>query len=287
MPRPAVFQDPTAPRCAFTVDVEDWYQSCVDFDAPISERVVRNSETVLRVLEESSVKATFFVQGMVAKAFPSIVREIAAAGHELQSHGYSHRPLTGMDRRALRDELERGKASVEDAGGVEVTSFRAADFSIGTQNLWALQVAADLGFRIDSSIFPLATPRYGIRGWEAGPHDLVFPGGEKLLEIPVAVWCSGRLRVPVGGGGYFRLMPGPLIERLLHSILASGRPPVVYCHPYEFNPHEFAGYGREVGRRTKLSQGLGRGAFAGRVGSLLAALPFGRLDTVLAAGGLV
>jgi len=269
------------------VDVEDWYQSCVDYDASISERVVRNTETLLGVLEACSVKATFFVQGLVAEAFPRLLEEIAAAGHELQSHGHTHRPLTGMDRQALREEIERGKAAVEDACGCPVTSFRAPDFSVAAGNLWALEAIAEAGFTVDSSIFPLGMPRYGIAGWERGPHDLILAGGRTLLEVPVAVWERGRLRVPVGGGGYFRLMPRILIERLLRAILAAGRPPVVYCHPYEFSPHELDDYAGRVGRRMRLTQGIGREAFARRIRALCATLPFGRLDAVLAGGGLL
>src|SRR5688500_6429711 len=86
------------PRCAFTIDVEDWYQSTVDFDAPISERVVRNTERVLALLDECNVKATFFVQGLVARKFPRLLQTLLAEGHEIQSHGFSHRPLFAMDR---------------------------------------------------------------------------------------------------------------------------------------------------------------------------------------------
>src|SRR5215212_3482987 len=94
------------PLAAFTVDVEDWYQSSVDFDAPITERVVRNVNTILELLKEFDVKATFFVQGRVAETFPKLIEGILAEGHEIQSHGYSHRPLFGMSRTELRQELE-------------------------------------------------------------------------------------------------------------------------------------------------------------------------------------
>ena len=92
-------------KIAFTIDVEDWYQSCIDFDAPITERVVTNTERVMAVLDRYNTKATFFIQGLVAETFPSLFRSILDEGHELQSHGYSHRPLHKMDRKALQTEL--------------------------------------------------------------------------------------------------------------------------------------------------------------------------------------
>jgi len=272
---------------AFTVDVEDWYQSCVDFDAPITERVVKNVDAILEVLDECGVKGTFFVQGRVAETFPRLPELLVTEGHEVQSHGYSHRPLFAMSRTELRDELERARATVEDASGTPVTAFRAQDFSVIRENLWALDVLAEVGFEVDSSIFPMRAGRYGIAGWPVAPHFLRVANGSRILEVPVAVWARGRWRFPVAGGGYFRLLPRLLLERGLRSIVASGRPAVVYCHPYEFSSQELSDYRGQVSRRLRLSQNLGRASFAGRIRKLLGALRFGRFDDVLAAWGLV
>ena len=271
---------------AFTVDVEDWYQSCIDFDAPISERVVRNVERTLGVLDECGVKATFFVQGRVAETFPRLVETLVAEGHEVQSHGHTHRPLSAFDRDALRDELERGRATVEDAGATPVTAFRAGDFSIGSENLWALEVVAEAGFQVDSSIFPVRTKRYGIGGWELAPHVLTLATGATLVEVPVAVWARGRLRVPVAGGGYFRVLPAAVLERALAAIATSGRPAIVYSHPYEFNATELAEYRGAVPARYLRAQGLGRRSFVARVRRLLTRQRFGRFDDVLRAWGV-
>jgi polysaccharide deacetylase family protein (PEP-CTERM system associated) len=275
--------DPSLPRSAFTIDVEDWYQSCVDFDAPITERVVRNTDRVLATLDEFGVKGTFFVQGRVAETFPGLVSSLVAQGHEVQSHGYSHRPLFRMSAAELRDELERGKKTVEDAGGTEVTMFRAGDFSI-LANLVTFDLLADLGFRVDSSIFPMRTRHYGIAGWPLEPHYLVVTGGTRILEVPVAIWSRGRARLPVAGGGYFRVLPRALLEHGLRSV-AARRPAIVYCHPYEFNSDELGEY-PALSRRIRLSQGLGRRSFASRVRALLRDLSFGRMDDVLTAWGL-
>jgi polysaccharide deacetylase family protein (PEP-CTERM system associated) len=273
------------PVHAFTVDVEDWYQSCVDFDAPITERVVRNVDRTLDVLNDCAVKATFFVQGRVAEVFPRLVETLVREGHEVQSHGYSHRPLFSLDREGLRDELERSRATVEDAAGTRVTAFRAQDFSIVQQNLWALDVLADVGFEIDSSIFPVRMKRYGISGWDVAPHVLSLASGAKVLEVPVAIWVRGRWRFPVAGGGYFRVLPAALLDRALGAIARSGRPGIVYSHPYEFNATELAEYRGMVPSRYLRSQGLGRRSFVSRVRRLLTRHRFGRFDDVLRAWG--
>lgn len=277
--------DDAQPVAAFTVDVEDWYQSCIDFDAPITERVVRNVDRVLAVLDECGVKATFFVQGLVAERFPGLVLTLVDLGHEVQSHGYSHRPLNEMGPRALRQELERARQTVEDASGTTVNAFRAQDFSIMTGNLWALETLADVGFTVDSSIFPMRARRYGIAGWELGPHRLGLADGTVLLEVPVAVSEVGRWRLPVGGGGYFRVLPTAVLERALRSVIAD-RPAVVYCHPYEFNSQELSDYREAVPASVRWSQNLGRGFLVSRVRTLLSNIPFGRFDRVLAAWGL-
>ena len=268
-----------------SVDVEDWYQSCIDYDAPITERVVRNVDRVLAVLDEAGVKGSFFVQGRVAETFPHLVRSLSEQGHEVQSHGYSHRPLFAMSGPELRAELERAKKTVEDAAGTAVTAFRAPDFSIRRSNLWAFEVLADLGFEVDSSIFPMRSRHYGIGNWDVAPYHLVLDTGRRILEVPVAVWAAGRLRIPVPGGGYFRLVPARVLERGLRAVEAAACPMVVYCHPYEFAAEELAEYPL-LARRVRIPQAIGRRGFADRVRTLLSAFAFGRLDHVLTAWGL-
>jgi polysaccharide deacetylase family protein (PEP-CTERM system associated) len=284
---PAAEPKRSGPVCAFTVDVEDWYQSSVDFDAPITERVVRNCENLLGLLDQRGVKGTFFVQGMVAQTFPGLVQTFIQQGHEVESHGYSHRPLYKMNRAELRRELEYSLKTVEDAAGVSVTMFRAQDFSIRADNIWALELVAEAGFQIDSSVFAMRTKRYGIAGWPAGPARVRLPNGAVLLEAPVAVANYGAMRLPVAGGGYFRLIPQSLLLRALSSVTAAGRPAIIYCHPYEFAPDELDEFRGDVSPLFLHYQRLGRRQFAPRVRYLFDALPFGRMDSVLANWGVI
>jgi polysaccharide deacetylase family protein (PEP-CTERM system associated) len=269
------------PLCAFTVDVEDWYQSCIDFDAPITERVVKNTEMILAILDRRNVKGTFFVQGRVAETFPKLLQQLVAEGHEIQSHGYSHRPVDKMNRDELKLELELARKTVEDACGVQVTAFRAPDFTINKENLWALEVLVETGFTVDSSIFPMRTHRYGISGYPTVPHWMSLPNGAGILEVPVAIWSSGKIRLPVAGGGYFRLLPSLLLEKFFAAMVTQ-QPVIIYCHPYEFNEHELKDfYQPNVPKLFWFTQGLGRTYYPKKIDNLLQKLSFGRFDQVL------
>jgi polysaccharide deacetylase family protein (PEP-CTERM system associated) len=244
--------------------------------------VLRNMARVRAVLDEFDIKGTFFVQGRVAETFPRLLQELLAEGHEIQSHGYSHRPLYKMDRAALRTELEYAIKTVEDACGVRVTAFRAADFSIVQENLWALEVLADCGFEVDSSVFPIKTSRYGVAGWEMSPHRVGFRAGGGILEVPVAIATFGRFKLPVAGGGYFRLLPTVVLERAIHKMLSDGRPVILYCHPYEWTPGEMNELRGRVKPFLAFTQSLGRSAFINRMRHLFSTMPFGRFDRVIA-----
>ncbi len=269
------------PLCAFTVDVEDWYQSSVDFDAPITERVVKNTQTILEILDRRNVKGTFFVQGRVAETFPKLLQRLVTDGHEIQSHGYSHRPVNKMDKKALIVELELARKTVEDACGVQVTAFRAPDFTIDSENIWALEVLIETGFTVDSSIFPMRTHRYGISGYPTDPHRVQLPSGASILEVPVAIWASGKIRLPVAGGGYFRLIPGIILEKFFASMMTK-QPVIIYCHPYEYNAHDMDEYYKmDVSKTFLFTQGLGRAYYGKKMDNLFQRLPFGRFDQVL------
>jgi polysaccharide deacetylase family protein (PEP-CTERM system associated) len=282
----AVGRSKRAIQCAFTVDVEDWYQSSVDFDAPITDRVVRNVERLLTILDTHSVKGTFFVQGMVAEKFPKLMEVLRMEGHEIQSHGHSHRPLYGMTSQELKRELEFSRKTVEDACGVRVTAFRAPDFSILQRNLWALDALAEAGFKVDSSIFPMKMKRYGIKGWEAEPKKVQLKNGGSIWEVPVAIWNKGGIRIPIAGGGYFRLLPHAILRRALHSMVQKKQMVILYCHPYEFSNGELRAYRNQVPRRFLFTQNLGREAFVKRVSSLMQEFSFGRFDEILSSRGI-
>lgn len=273
---------------ALTVDLEDWAQSVFDVHAPITEAVVRNAERILAILEPRDVKATFFVLGLVAEKFPALIRRLHGLGHEIQSHGYGHRPVHAQSPREFRDDVRRSKEVVEQLVGTEVTAYRAPQFSIGAKTRWAWDVLAECGYRVDSSLFPVRMRRYGSSSIPRTPFRISTCSGAEITEMPVACWKCGPMRVPAGGGGYLRLLPFPLFRRTIRQLNDAGHSAVLYVHPYEVAPDDCGQANMNVPRSLRLTQSLGRRRFARRLARLLDEFQFGRLrETLPAAAGLL
>ena len=270
-------------RNALTIDVEDWVQSVYDVSAALTDRFVRNTRAVLELLAAHEVRATFFVLGLAAEKAPELVREIAAAGHEVQSHGYAHRLVHTQTAAAFREDVVRSKRVLEDIAGVAVTGYRAPAFSITSATLWALDVLAEAGFRYDSSVFPVRMRRYGIAGAPRSLHRLMTPRGRELIEVPVCSRRIGPLRLPTGGGGYLRMWPYAVTRAAIQRMNDAGEAAVLYIHPYEFAPNELRELGVEIPWKTRLHQGLGRRGVPAKVSRLLGEFRFGTIGDVLSA----
>jgi polysaccharide deacetylase family protein (PEP-CTERM system associated) len=229
---------------ALTIDVEDYYhvsgfECCVgrarwdDFEP----RVEGSTRRLLDLLDEAGVRATFFVLGWVAERRPALVRAIRAAGHEVGCHSHLHRLVYEQTPAEFRADLRRARGVLQDTLGEPVTAYRAPSFSVTARSLWALDVLAEEGVRIDSSIYPTHHDRYGIPGTPLEPHALERAAGT-LWEFPPPVWRVCGYPLPAGGGGYFRLYPYALTRHALRAINAAGRPFAVYLHPWEFDPDQ-------------------------------------------------
>ncbi len=271
-------------RNILTVDVEDWIQSVFDNSAPLTDCFVRNTHRVLEHLAEHGTRATFFVLGLAAEKSAQLVRDIHAAGHDVQSHGYAHRLVFTQSRQEFRRDLQRGKKLLEDVLGKPIVGYRAPAFSIDLRNLWALDVIAECGFEFDASLCPVRTRRYGIDGIPRAPHLLHTLSGRELLELPVTtLHFAGRLW-PAGGGGYARLCPVVLLRRAIRQINSLDSASVFYMHPYEYNPTELDTLPIRISLRTRLHQTLGRRRFRNRVDRLLRTVPFGTVAEWRATG---
>lgn len=230
---------------ALSFDIEEHFQVAA-FDAAIDRttwcdqpsRVARNTHDLLELLQKSAVKATFFILGWVAERQPSLVRAIAAEGHEIACHGYSHRLIYTQDISDFRQETTRSRALLEDIAQVPVTAYRAASYSITQDSLWALDILYEAGFRTDSSIFPIRHDLYGLTGGPADPHLISLPNGGTLLEFPITTVRLAGVTLPVSGGGYFRLYPYGLSRMLARKVNNAGRPLMFYLHPWEIDPDQ-------------------------------------------------
>ncbi|NOY73033.1 MAG: DUF3473 domain-containing protein [Gammaproteobacteria bacterium] len=230
---------------ALTVDVEDYFQVSAfaknikpsDWDKqPL--RVEKNTQRLMDIFDEAQVKATFFVLGWVADRNRSLVKEIARRGHEVASHGYSHQLVYNQTPEVFREETVRSKELLEDIIQAPVRGYRAASYSITKDSLWALDILAEAGFEYDSSIFPVRHDRYGIPDAEEIPHRLKTLKGHSLVEFPLSTAKIFNHKLPVAGGGYFRLYPYALTKAGLTQINHRQQPFIFYLHPWEIDPEQ-------------------------------------------------
>ena len=195
-----------------------------------TREIEENTAVILETLAECSVAATFFILGRIARDMPNLVRQIAAAGHEIAAHSFEHRRLHKFDRQESYEQLRLAKEYLEQASGQPVIGFRAPDFSIARDNVYVLDQLRELGYRYDSSVFPISFhDAYGLSTFPRVPF--ILPNG--LIEFPMSTLEIAGGRFPFGGGGYLRLYPLWLTCCLLQAAARQGVPTVVYLHPVE------------------------------------------------------
>ena len=228
---------------AMTVDVEDYFHvsgfadriSPREWDS-FPSRVVASTQRILRVLDQHQTAATFFVLGWVADRFPELVREIQNAGHEIGCHSYWHRLAYDLSPEEFRADLVTSRNVLQDITGDPVTLYRAPSFSITRRSLWALDILAEEGFTGDSSVYPVYHDRYGIPEADPAPHRIETSAGT-INEFPGTALRLGPVRLPISGGGYFRLYPFRFSRFCLDRYSRqSNRPFVFYIHPWEVDP---------------------------------------------------
>ena len=228
-----------------TVDVEDYFHVAALAETidpadwgGIAPRVVDNTRRLLDLFERNNVKVTHFVLGWVAERFPELVKEIDARGHEVASHGYSHQLVYDQTPEVFYAETVKSKHILEDILGKPMLGYRAASYSITKKSLWALDILYELGFKYDSSIFPIRHDRYGIPDAEPLPHKFKTPKGNYLTEFPLTTSSLFGMKLPAAGGGYFRLYPYALSKYLLDKVQKSNKPFVFYLHPWEIDAEQ-------------------------------------------------
>jgi polysaccharide deacetylase family protein (PEP-CTERM system associated) len=225
----------------FTVDVEEYFQvkaleSAVSREEWISRpsRLARSIDALLEKLEWHGTKGTFFVLGWIAEHRPEVVLAIAAAGHEVASHGFWHERVTVLDSNSFRQDVRSSKRVLEDLVGKEVLGYRAPNFSIVPGCEWAFDVLIDEGYRYDSSLFPIRRHGYGYPNAQRGPHVIARPSGW-LAEFPLATTSILSYPVPAAGGGYLRHFPLAVIRRAFRQASDRGESATFYIHPWEID----------------------------------------------------
>jgi polysaccharide deacetylase family protein (PEP-CTERM system associated) len=268
---------------AFSIDVEDYFHvealaSAIDRSRwdTLEYRAEANTRRVLDILSQEKVRATFFILGWVAKRSPQLVRDIHAAGHEVACHGLTHQTVYTQTPDVFRAETREAKQRLEDATGVPVRGYRAATYSITARSLWALDILEELGFRYDSSIFPIRHDLYGIPGSPRFAHRVASGA---LLEVPITTVEYMGQRLPAGGGGYFRLLPYALFRAAVRRVNArDGQAAVFYCHPWEIDPGQPRVAG--ISAKSKFRHYTNLDRMEGRLRHLLRDFRWGRMDEV-------
>ena len=276
------------PVNAMTVDVEDYFQvsaferhiAAADWER-MPVRVERNTNRVLELFAERGVHATFFTLGWVAQRFPALVRRIVESGHEVASHGFDHTRVVHQEPAQFRADVTRTKGLLEDVTGRPVQGYRAASYSIGATNLWALDVLQETGYRYSSSIYPI---RHDLYGMPDAPRFAFRVRAGGLLELPItSVNALGR-RWPCGGGGFFRLFPYALSSWGLRRVNRTDRQPgIFYFHPWEVDPDQPRIEG--IGLKTRMRHYLNLSRMETRLRRLLGDFRWDRMDRVFAVGG--
>lgn len=272
---------------ALTIDVEDYFQVHAFADAVprdswdgLPSRVEQATGTFIDLLAERGARGTFFVLGWVAERHPALIRRIVAAGHELASHGWDHTHVYRQTPAQFRADVRKTKDLLEDLGGVGVTGYRAASFSINEQTPWAHEILAEEGYAYSSSIYPIRHDHYG--NADAPRFPFRPRGGEGVVEVPITTARLFNRNLPCGGGGYFRLAPYWLSRRLIRRVNAADRRPCIfYCHPWEFDPAQPRMANIRWKSRFRHYVNLGR--MADRLRLLLDEFAWDRLDRVFQA----
>lgn len=266
---------------AMTVDLEDWAQAVLDPRLPVTGRVVDNVYRLLDFLDTHQVRATFFALGRVCEQFPDLLPAVAAAGHEIGSHGYGHELIYNLTPKQFEEDIRRSTALIESQTGRRPIGYRAPAFSITNRSRWAGPMLARNGYLYSSSIFPVRKRRYGIPEAPRFPHRW---SDCDLWEFPLTtVRLAGR-NVPLCGGGYTRLLPAAFIAAGIRHLNRQGRPAILYLHPYELAPGEvdwFRKQGFAMSAKRRFMQSLWRSRVPARLARLFAEFRFTPAGEVL------
>ncbi len=271
------------PRNAMSVDVEEYFQ--VSAFAPYidaahwdqcTSRVAAQVERVLALFARHGVHATFFILGWIAERHPDLVRRIVQAGHEVASHGMRHVRASQQTPAEFKADVSRAKTLLEDIAGQPVQGYRAASFSIGAANLWALDVLAEAGYCYSSSIYPVRHDHYGM---PEAPRFAHRPRAHNLTELPIATVRIGQRTLPCGGGGYFRLYPYCLSRWALARVNAHDQQPAVfYFHPWELDPQQPRPPG--LSAKTRFRHYINLGRMERKLARVLSDFAWDRIDRV-------
>jgi len=278
-------------RHALSFDIEEFFQ-VANFTATfprstwdeVPSRLDVGMDRLLSLLDRRGARATMFFLGWIAVRRPDLVKRCHDAGHEVASHGWEHEFLWDLEGEdGFREHLRLTEEAIVAAGAPPPAGFRASTFTLTKRTWWAFDVLAERGYLYDSSVHPVRHPTYGIPDFDPGISTVETAHGS-IVEFPVTTFPVGSKNLPIGGGGYFRLLPGAVHRAALARVTKLGRPVALYLHPWEFDPEQPR---IDAPLLKKFRHYVGLGKSLERLDRLLQTWSFGTMREVLEGEGAI
>lgn len=218
-------------------DTAQFFKSHYHTDRPTGE-LVDPTRRILALFKRHGVRATFFILGEVATYYPDLIREIAADGHEIGSHGFHHTDIDLLGPEGFRKELQAGRDVLAQVTGQPPIGYRAPNLLLRD---FMIPILRDLGFRYDASVCTsrsLLGKNFGHEHIATNPYrfrdrfSVPDPDGD-FAEIPLPV--APFIRLPAATGILTRVIGVPWTMWGLSHALRTGDTQY-YFHPYEMGP---------------------------------------------------
>lgn len=218
-----------------TFDIEDWYNcDFIDEDLKWDRHEVRIYKSVDRILEhlnEKKITGTFFCLGWLAENHPDIIKKISDQNHHIGCHSYQHQLSFKFTDEQFRRDTDKAKKLLEDTTGKEINAFRAPGFSITSKNTQHFEILVELGFEYDASVFPAKHDYGGLPGFGRAEPSIIQTQCGDLKEFPINVYDLWGKNLVFSGGGFFRILPYPLIKKFS----SESEYLMTYFHPRDFD----------------------------------------------------
>lgn len=224
-----------------TFDIEEWFH-ILDNDSTktINEwsnyesRIHDNIHKIFSLLDNSKLRATFFVVGWIAEKYPQIIKEIDNLGYEIGSHTNMHQLMYEQTRKEVNDDISKSIDIIQNITGKKVRAFRAPGFSITERNKWVFEVLAENDITHDCSIFPAGRAHGGFPSYTQSKPSIIDINGYMIKEFPINTASIFGAKWIYSGGGYFRLTPYKFIKYWTNS----SDYVMTYFHPRDFDPEQ-------------------------------------------------
>lgn len=222
-------------KVCISFDVElwnesEWLKPHITNDMLKNDRFPNSILSILETLKNNNSISTFFVTLEVTKKYPAIIKKVAESGHEIGVHGPKHLKLKDYSVNQFKNDCKEQIELLQKITGKKPIGYRAPHFSVSEKTAWIFPILDELGFKYDSSIFPISMGEYGTSCSLLEQYKIY----KNIVEVPISVSTLFGMRIPFAGGLYFRLLPFFTFNFLLRRELRN-RDVVLYFHPHELD----------------------------------------------------